>query len=534
MERALHPDIEAVAPRPLDDRTRRGPATWLRPGFAIAAVVLLAAVVGLVVWSRTSSNRGTALSGIRTIAVLPMSDPPGSRIPPEVAAGLTEELISALGQVHVLTVKLGSSLGSIEGKPDKEIAQALDVDALLKTTVSGSDGRAGTPGIKVRARLLAAGTQGLVWEQDFEKPRGDSTALANAIAVAVTRAVKGVMTPAESARLTSVRQTKPGAEDAYLAGRAYIEGYGGGRADAALNAFQRALQLDGDHAGAHAGAARAYVNLGANGAIPNAQARAEALREARRSLDLDPNLPEAHTVLAHILFVYDWDGPGAEREFRRSLDLNPDSRYALAYYANFLAAQGRFEESLAHADTARRLDPQSGEAARNYALFLYYKRDYAAADQALLESAAIESNQPDLLVLRARFAEARGDFSGALADTREALKLSKGPVVQLQVAEVRRAALAGQKAEALARFAALQREADTRKIRLNVRDLAYIQLALGNKAKAIELFEEAVTQGDPTLVWLGVDPRVDGLRGEPRFRALLKTIGFPPGVVDPR
>jgi len=208
MERALHSDTIPIAPRPV-----RGPVAWLRPGFAIAAVALLAAVIGLVLWSRTSSNRGTVLSGIRTIGVLPMSDPTGSGIPPEVAAGLTEELISALGQVHVLTVKPGSSLDSIEGKSDKEIARALDVDALLQTSVASSEGINGPASrLKVRARILAAGTQGIVWSQDFEKPRGDSGALASAIAVAVTRAVSGVMTPAETARLTSVRQTIPAAD----------------------------------------------------------------------------------------------------------------------------------------------------------------------------------------------------------------------------------------------------------------------------------------------------------------------------------
>jgi TolB-like protein/tetratricopeptide (TPR) repeat protein len=538
MEQALHPDTAPVAevrPRklvPIDtsDVTSR----WPRFSFAMVAVALLAVVAGLVVWSRTNSTRGTVLSTIRTIGVLPMSGTSGSGIPADFAKGLTEELTSALGQVHALTVKSGSSLGAIEGKPDKEIARALDVDALLKATVSGSDGRDGdTPRLKVHARLFAAGTQAIVWSQEFNQQRGDSDALANDIAAAVTRAVQGTLTPAESARLTSRRQTTPQAEAAFLAGRAHIEGYGGASAEAALQSFQRALTLDSQHAGAHAGAARAYVTLGANGAIPNAQARAAALAAARRSLDLDPELAEAHAALGHIHFIYDWDWPGAEREFKRSLELNPNSSYALAYYANFLAAQGRFDESLLTATKARQLDPQSGDAIRNYALFLYYKRDYAAADRALLESAAIESKQVSLPLLRARIAEARGDFEGALADTRQALQLSRGAVVPLRVAEIRRAALSGRKVEALAILAALQREADTRKIRLSVRDLAYIELALGNKTKAIELFKEAVAEWDPTMVWLGVDPRVDALRDEPGFRQLLKTIGLA-GVGQPQ
>ncbi len=524
MEQSLYREI-VPQPKPV-----QGKSLWPRLSFAAMAVGLLVAVVALVIWSRTTSNRGTVLSNIRTIAVLPMSEISGSGIRQDFAAGLTEELISRLGQVHTLTVKPGSSLGSIAGKSDKEIVRALDVDALLKTIVSGSEGTDDArPQLKVRARLLAAGTQAIVWSQDFDGQRGNSAALANAVAAAVTRAVEGAVTPAESARLTSSHQTSPQAEEAFLAGRSYIGRYGGGNADAALKSFQRALDLDSQHAGAHAGAARAYIALGANGAIPNNQARAAALGEAQQSVDLDPNLADGHTALAHIRFIYDWDWPRAEAEFKRSLDLNPNSSYALAYYANFLAAVGRFGESLSMADKARRLDPQSVDAIRNYALFLYYKRDYSGAEQELLKSAAIESNEVNLL-LRARFSEARGDFEGALADTREAIQRSRGPVAPLRVAEIRREALAGRKAEALASLAKLQQEAEARSIRIYVRDLAYIQLALGNKTKATDLFEEAINEHDPTVVWLGVDPRVDALRDEPRFQELLKRIGLPTGV----
>jgi serine/threonine protein kinase/tetratricopeptide (TPR) repeat protein len=540
MERALalHQDTVPVVEQrsfPIP-ATRPAPLRWSRLAFTLTAAALLMVVVGLIVWSRTMSpNRGAVLSSIRTIGVMPMVNSTGSGLPDHFAEGLTEEVISALGQVHALTVKSGSSLGSIEGKPDKEIAQALDVDALLKTIISSADGNSSgeSPRLKVQARLLAAGTQGIVWSQDFYGRRGSTSSLANAIATAVTREVKGTLTSAESARLTSVKQTSPEAEEAFLIGRSHIEGYGGASAEAALEAFQRALKLDPQHAAAHAGAARAYEALGANGAIPHTQARMLALAEARQSLDFDPDLSEAHAVLGHIHFIYDWDWPGAEREFTRSLELNPSSTYALAYYANFLASQARFEESLAKADAARKLDPHSGQAARNYALFLYYKRDYSAAEQVLADSAAIESNQVGPL-LRGRIAEAQGDFDGALSDIRQALQLSRGAVVPLRVAEIRAAALAGRRAEALASLAALQREADTRKIRLSLRDLAYIQLAFGDKAKAIELFEQAVSDSDPTMVWLGVDPRVDSLRGEPRFRQLLKTIGLPAGAEERR
>jgi tetratricopeptide (TPR) repeat protein len=225
--------------------------------------------------------------------------------------------------------------------------------------------------------------------------------------------------------------------------------------------------------------------------------------------------------------------PRSEREFTRALELNPNSSYALRYYAQLLSAQARFGESLSLGEKAKRLDPRSGSAARNYALLLYYNGDVAAAERALQESADLETNQPGLPLLRGRFAEARGDFNGALADTRQALQLTSG-VVPLRVQEIRLQALAGLKSDAMANLATLQSEAADRKIRVNTRDLAYIALALGERTKATALFEEAMIEHDPSLVWLGVDPRVDTLRGTPRFRQMLKTIGLPAALGETR
>jgi tetratricopeptide (TPR) repeat protein len=542
IERALEPDPArryatagamerdlAEEPRvtgPLDaTHVARGPQR-ARVAFALTAVLLACVIAGLVIWSRNSgSARGTVLTGINTIGILPIVDPTGSTLPADATAGLTEELISAIGQVHALTVKSAASLGTVDGKSDKEIARLLDVDALLRTSIGSEAGAGGNTHLKARARLVAAGTQGIVWSHEFDRERGDSNGLANAIAAAVTSAVNASITPAENARLKSGHQTNPAAEAAYLSGRSHLEQYGSARADAALKAFQRALQFDPQHAEAHAGAARAYVSLGLNETIPNSQARAEGLREAREAIALDDNLAEAHAALAHILFVYDWDWHGAEREFVRSLDLNPNSAYALANYANFLAARARFDESLAKAQTARQLDPQSGAAIRNYALFAYYKGDFASAEQALQESSEIEANQAGLPLLRGRLAEARGDFPRALAETREALRLSRGGGVPLHVQEIRLLALTGRRDEATTALSALQREAAARTSRISARDLAYIALAFGDRAKALALFDEAVTERDPTVVWLDVDPRLDELRDDVHFRQLLHTIG---------
>lgn len=532
MERALREALDAPgrtdAPSPvLAEQSLASPRAWLVP--AIGALALLCVVLGLIVWSRSlESNRGTVLSGIRTIGVLPMSDLAGASLPAHFADGLTDELISTLGQVRALTVKPALSLGTITDTSHKGIARALDVDALLETTLSSASASGGeSPRVKVRARLIAAGTQGVVWSEEFDRPRGESLEIPSAIAAALTHAITAVVTPMESARLKSVRATNPPAEEAYLLGRTHLDQYGAGSADLALKAFERALRLDPQHAAAHGGAARAHVMLGLNGTIPHTQARAAALAEVRRALDLDADLAEAHATLAHIHFIYDWDWSGAEREFLQSLALNANSPYARTFYAEYLAARRRFDESLSQAEAAKRLDPESGAAARRYALVLYYKQDFAAAERALQEASAVEPNNAGVPLLEGRIAEARGSFSNALDGTVRALQLSGGGGVPLRVQEIRQQALSGRRDEALAGLKTLQRDAARRAIRLSARDLAYIHLALGDTDEALALFGQAVAERDPTVVWLGVDPRVETLQRDDRFRGLLRAIGLP-------
>jgi serine/threonine-protein kinase len=508
------------------------PYRWFNLAFMSAVAAFVLVVVSLIVWAGSvESSRGAAVSAVRSIAVMPMSNEDASGLPSHFASGLTDELAATLGQISALSVKSGFSVKALEDQSPQDIARQLGVDAWLETTVSGSDAGAGVEGVvRIRADLIAAGTQTVIWTRLFQQPRGETRALQADIARSVANAVRAAVTPSEAARLKAGRQqTSPAAEEAYLLGRFHLDQYGAGSADQALKALERAMQLDPQHAGARAAAARAYVSLGVNGAITHAQARAQALAQARRAIDIDEGLAEAHAALAHIYFLYDWDWSGADREFLRSLDLNPSSRYARTFYADYLAAVGRFDEAVTQAEIAKRLDPQSGAAAREYALVLYYQRNFDAAELALREATAIEPNAAGGPLLQGRIDEARGRFDEALDATRRAAELSGGGRAPLRVAAIRLEALAGRRDEALAHLRELQRDAARGAVRLVPRDLAYAQLAFGNIDAAVGLFAQALADRDPSLVWLGVDPRVDSLRGDPRFREILRGTGLPIG-----
>jgi TolB-like protein/tetratricopeptide (TPR) repeat protein len=499
-------------------------------GFLAAAAVLLALVAGLVTWTGMPNRGAVTTSAIRTIAVLPMSELPGSAAPPYFAEGLTDQLIATLGQIGALRVKAGSSMAAFKDRktPLAEIASKLGVDALVETTLLADAGTASAPGrIRVNARLIEAGSELQIWSQTFERQRGDVFALQSLIAVEIAKALNATMTPNESARLKQVRPTDPLAEEAYLQGRMHLATYGVDSARRALDAFQRATQIDPAHYAAHAGAAAAYIKLGDANAMSQADARASALAEVRTALELRETSAEAHAALGDIRFLYDWDWQGAEREYQRSLEINPSYIYARSHLAQVLAVRARFDEALTHSREAQQMDPQSGEALRSYGLLLYYRKDYRGAADVLRRARDQEPNSAQAYLLLGRTAEAEGRYAEALELTQTAWRLAGDGGARLRGELIRLQAISGARDAARAELAALEQTGTGQGRRARPREVAYIRLALGDESAALDAFEEALDERDPSLIWLGVDPRVNSLRDEARFQAILGKIGLP-------
>jgi eukaryotic-like serine/threonine-protein kinase len=510
--------------------TSDAPASWSRFGFAIGALALLCVVAGLIV---ASSGRGSAPAtpGVKSIAVLPMTDLSGSQQAPYLADGLHDQLITTLGQIQSLRVMSRTSVMQFKGSHASagEIAKKLGVDAVLESTMlSTGGGSAGSPGrVRVNASLVTAGARTPLWSKTFERPLGDLLSLEAEVARAIAASVRAAITAGESARLSHAQQTSAAAEEAYFQGRRHLEQYGSDRARRAQEAFNRAIQLDPQHAAAHAGAARAYLSLGFNGDISQPEARASAFSELQKAVALDENLPEGRAALADIKFYYDWDWIGAEAEYRRAMALNPSFTFAQRRFASYLAAARRLDEAVQQASEAEVLDPLSAEAATTHGMTLYYYRNYQAARSTLSRALQLEPESAAALILLGRIEEAEGQFEEALQKTRQALKLVGGGSIPLRVQIVCLEALAGHKEDARRNLQELQRTAAAGKLRISAEYLAYAHIALGDHATALDLLERAVEERDPGVLWLAVDPRVDGVRSEPRFAAILNRLGLP-------
>lgn len=498
---------------------------------AAAGVVLsIVAALALIVWTMAPKGEqntgGLVLSNVRRVAVLPMTDTSGGQLPAHFAAALTDELVTTLGQIRALTIKTVPA-DRAGGRSSIDLARDLEVDAVLTASLSASDPGSASPRVRVNTKLYAAQSTDVLWTDAFERERGDMLTLQADIATGIARAMRVALTPEEHRQIQRVRATNPAAEEAYLLGKIHLNRYGMGSAELARSSFERAISFDPNYAAAYAGSAWAQVTLGANGAISSAQARANALQAVKRALQIDPELGDAHATLGYIYFLYEWDWSAAEASLVRSLELNPSSSHAHTLYLNYLAAMGRFDESVEQASIGRRLEPESGMAARHLVMAYYYKRDYPAAENALAQARVLEPNAAGNAIWQGRLDEAIGRQARASQAYKRAEELSAGGSIALRVAIVRHEAILGRTDEAQRLWTALKKELQGRNARPSSRDEAYIQLALGNADAAIAAFTQAVDERDINVVWLGIDPRLDSLRSDSRFQQLLSRIGLP-------
>jgi serine/threonine-protein kinase len=526
MEAAL--EGPAAFRAPVDVVTPARQAAQWRPAFVAMAAATVLAVTGLIFWATPWRAHVSVPDGATTVAVLPFKDVSPTPVP-DLADGFTEDLIGSLGKFTGLRVmslpsakayavnRAGLGPGDVAGAP-------LGADVIVEGTIARPAEKAGqqTAPARITATLRRASDGASLWSGSFNWVPGSSESLQAAIAAAVASSLR-VGAPAGTA--VPRTQSNPIAEQWEMRGRTALNDYGTEGSRRAVDAFSQAVQADSNFARAYGGLSRAYVRLGQFDGLPMQEARQQALIAMRRALELDANQADAHLASADLTFFYDWDWTRAEKEYLHALELNPSLTRARMNLAELYAAKRDFTSAFVQADQARQLDTTS-EAARSYAVLLIYANRLDEADTLLDQILRSESNDAHAYLLKGRVAEGRGEFARAYDLMERAAALSNGGGVPLQVAIATLRAKSGDLETAKTRWQALEAESASGTIRLTHRDRAYMKLALGDRDGAIADFERALDERDWSLVWLTVDPRVDSLRGNPRFEAILKHIGL--------
>jgi tetratricopeptide (TPR) repeat protein len=292
----------------------------------------------------------------------------------------------------------------------------------------------------------------------------------------------------------------------------------------AINYFEQAIDKDASYALAFAGLSDAYALLAFFNLVPPQEVLPKAKQAALRALELDDGLAEAHTSLAGIKKVYDWDWRGAESEYRRALELNPDCPEAHRRYADFLSAIGRHPEALRENRIAQELDPLSCAASMEGAWNLYMAREYKRAQKQALKTLEMEPNFAAAHFALALVYERMGKLKEAIAAFEKTLAISgSNPATIAGLGHA--LGDAGQKAEPRGLLKELHKISKCRYV--SPYCFALVHAGLGEKEQAFRWLEDAVATRDVWLVWLKAEPRFDNLRSDARFQRLLGRLALP-------
>jgi TolB-like protein/DNA-binding winged helix-turn-helix (wHTH) protein/Flp pilus assembly protein TadD len=492
----------------------------LRTRLWIAASMGGAALLALLVSLNTGGLRQRLLGAaatrrIQSIVVLPLENLSGDPSQEYFVDGMTDELITQLAQINGLRVISRTTAMQYKGtrKSVPEIGRELHVDGIVEGTVFRSGEQ-----VRISTQLVDSSTDQHVWAQSYERDLRDILALQKEVAGGVARQIRANLLPGEQPRAVN-----PQAYEAYLRGRHDLNA-ATSKADLedSIANFSSALGKDPQFALAYSGLALSYLAQADYYLAPH-EVMPKAEEAARKALELDDGLSEAHDALGYVELIYRWDWPAAQQHLQRAIELNPGNALAQDHYANYLSSLGRHAEAFATSERARALDPLSLLIQANNGMYFFLGREYDRAIE--VERKALE--------LDAKCYTCRTYLAIALAQSRrlpEALKearLVRLPDANpLDVATATTAiAAAGQRAEA---EASLRRLLQLRKQRwVCPYELGTIYLALDDRQQALHELENAYQAHSICMTWAKDDPRLDPLRSEPRFQAILQRMSFP-------
>ncbi|HKW17270.1 MAG TPA: winged helix-turn-helix domain-containing protein [Terriglobales bacterium] len=485
-----------------------------RRGRIFAFVAVLTAVVSFYFYQSSFHARPS----FRSLAVLPLQNLSGDPNQEYFADGMTDELITDLAQIHSLRVISHTSVIQFKHtqKTLPEIAEQLNVDAV----VEGSVLRTGN-NVRITAQLLDARRDQHLWATSYEREIANVLDLQRQMAKTIADQVNAKLTPAEGAALAEQHATNPAAYDALLTGRFLFNRRNPADTEKAINYFQKAVALDPNNAQAWAALAYANASLGSDlGIASRAKVLPQAQAAIAKALVIDPNLAEAHTILAWIKLWYDWDWTGAEREFRRSLELNPNDSVAHREYSHYLQVRKRFDEALEENKRAIDLAPLDILPSIHLAWLYVDAREGAKAVEQSQHVLEMDPSFSGAYLMMANGYVLEGEWDEALAALKRVNNYPQD--VEAGVAYIR--AASGDKTQAQA--ALLKLTEFSRQNYVSPVTFASCYAAMGERDKAFDWLEKAYKERAPGLISLEVNSGLDNLRADPRFHDLERRVGF--------
>jgi len=495
------PELDRLVSRCLAKEARK------RPSASAAASALR-----LLVEHQTPGRRSHVVD---SIAVLPFVNTGNGEDTDYLCDGITESLINHLSEIHKLRVVPRSTAFRYRGVEIDPVAVAHELN--VRVLLTGRVLQRGDA-LNVQAELVDAASNSQVWGQKYSRTLSDMCAVEEQIAREIADTLRVKLNRADKTRLAH-RATQDGeAYQLYLRGRYLWNRRTRDALGRAIVYFQRAIDRDPGYALAYAGLADCYGVLGTFTFAAPGETFPRAKAAAQRAIEIDENLAEAHVTLAMVEIFFEANRDTAEREFRRALALNANYAVAHQWYGMHRCFMADFEHGLAELDYARQLEPLSPMINVQLGVGLCLARRHDEAAQILRNTLAFEPAFWPAHLFLAMVCMQQHDQTHAIAEAELATELSeRHPVAVSALGYVLGRTRAPQRAAQL--LAELSARAKTEYV--DPYHFALVHLALGEETSALQRLQEAVSGRSPYALWLVVDPRLDPLRANVGFTALL-------------
>jgi TolB-like protein/Tfp pilus assembly protein PilF len=499
----------------------------------LAAGLLVFQLVGRDHWARRAGQQSAAAESGRSgspslpipeksIAVLPFDNLSEDKANAYFAEGIQDEILTRLAKIADLKVISRTSTQHFRSSPDNlpEIARQLGVAHILEGSVQKANDQ-----VRVNVQLVKAATDAHLWADIYDRKLTDIFAVESDIAKRIADNLQAKLSPSANQVLASRPTDDAEAHELYLKGRYFWNRRTSANLQKAADYFEQAIAKDPNYALAYAGVADCHVLLPVYpelGTYPRDELP-KALAAARKAVALDDSLAEAHTSLARALASSLQLG-AAMSEFQRALVLNPNYATAHQWYGECLQSQGKLEEALAELKRAQELDPLSLiiNALAGFALDTVGKPDQGIAQ--LRRTTEMDPNFYAARDFLAVVLDHAGQLQEAIVEQEKSVSLGADPASRAEL--TRLYFLVGRKAEAQQLWDQLKALSERQYV--PAYSLALVELTLGNKDEAVRLLEKAYEDRAPfdsaDLGWILVDHRLDSLRSDARFKALVTRI----------
>ena len=482
----------------------------------IAVLVLLTA--GVAYWL-VKNRSSVATDSITSIAVLPFQNRSADADTDYLSDGLAESLIFRLSQLPGLKVSPASSVMRYKGRDTdvSKIASELEVDAVM----TGRFIKRGD-NLNITVELVDVRNNKSLWGEQYERKMSDLLMTQREIAANITEKLQLKLTGNENKGVVKRYTNNNEAYQLYLKGRFYFAKRTDADIRRSVELYQQAIKLDPSFALAYVAIGEAYAVMPSYPYMSPKESMPHAKAATAKALELDPELPEAHTVAGVIASVYDWDWKTAEREFKRALELDPN--IALTHYRYawvYLSPVGRHDQAIAEMKRAMELEPLALTQGANFAAVYMFARQF---DKALDQAKKTYDLDPSNVTPRnwmSRIYNINGMYAESLAISEKTLQ----PDYPFYFDRAYSYAKLGRRQDAEAVLKEWKREEKTKYI-INYW-VAEIYAALGEKDLAFAELEKAYQSRDWFFPRIKTDPNMDALRDDPRFADLVKRLNFP-------